>query len=183
MLDRQPALEGERLILRPLSADDWDALFAVASDPLVWEQHPAHDRWQESVFRAFFEDALANKGALAVIDKATGAIIGSSRFQGLDDTDGGSVEIGWTFLARSHWGGTFNHAMKRLMLAHALAHVAEVRFLVGETNTRSRTALARIGAQLTDRREERIMAGGEIIPHLTYVITRESFAAGPLAAQ
>lgn len=183
MLDRQPVLEDEHLLLRPLRETDWAALFAVASDPLIWAQHPAHDRWQEAVFRAFFEGALANRGALAAIDKATGAIIGSSRFQGLEETGGGSVEIGWTFLARSHWGGTFNHAMKRLMLAHALAHVAEVRFLVGETNTRSRTALARIGAQLTDRREERIMAGGEIMPHLTYVITRESFAAGPLAAQ
>lgn len=181
MLDRQPVLEGEHVRLRPLRADDWDALFAVASDPLIWSQHPAHDRWQESVFRAFFDDALANKGALAVIDRASGAIIGSSRFQGLEEVNGGSVEIGWTFLARSHWGGRYNHEMKRLMLAHALASVAEVRFLVGETNTRSRTALERIGAKLTDRREERIMAGGTIVPHLTYAITRESFASGPLA--
>jgi RimJ/RimL family protein N-acetyltransferase len=180
MLGRQPVLEDERLLLRPLREDDWDALYAVASDPLVWEQHPAHDRWQESVFRAFFADALAHKGALVAIDKATGAVIGSSRYQGLDESNGGSVEIDWTFLARSHWGSTFNHAMKRLMLAHALASVAEVRFLVGETNTRSRRALARIGAQLTDRREERIMADGRIIPHLTYVITREGFATGPL---
>jgi RimJ/RimL family protein N-acetyltransferase len=64
MLDRQPVLEGERLRLRPLVPADWEALFAVASDPLIWEQHPAHDRWQEPVFRAFFDDALANKGAL-----------------------------------------------------------------------------------------------------------------------
>lgn len=182
MLDRQPVLEGEHVILRPLRADDWDALFAVASDPLIWEQHPAHDRWQEPVFRAFFEDALANGGALVALDTATGAVIGSSRIQGLEEANGGSVEIGWTFLARSHWGGRWNHEMKRLMLAHALASVAEVRFLVGETNTRSRRALENIGAQLTDRREERIMAGGAVIPHLTYVITRESFATGPLAA-
>ena len=181
MLDRQPVLEGEHVRLRPLRADDWDALFAVAADPLIWEQHPAHDRWQEPVFRAFFDDALANEGALVVLDAVTGALIGSSRYQGLEEADGGSVEIGWTFLARSHWGGRYNHEMKRLMLAHALASVAEVRFLVGETNTRSRTALERIGAQLTDRREERIMADGEIIPHLTYAITRESFAQGPLA--
>lgn len=180
MLDRQPVLEDERLLLRPLWTSDWDALFAVASDPLVWEQHPAHDRWQEPVFRAFFADALAGKGALVAIDKSTGAVIGSSRFQGLSEAEGGSVEIGWTFLARSHWGGSFNPAMKRLMLAHALASVAECRFLVGESNTRSRTALERIGAKLTDRREERIMAGGEIIPHLTYVITRKDFASGPL---
>lgn len=181
MLDRQPVLEGELVRLRPLYADDWDALFAVASDPLIWQQHPAHDRWQEPVFRAFFDDALAKQGALVAIDVQTGAVIGSSRYQGLEEGDGGSVEIGWTFLARAHWGGTTNHEMKRLMLAHALASVAEVRFAVGETNTRSRRALERIGAQLTDRREERMMAGGEMITHLTYTITRESFASGPLA--
>ncbi|MBY0342457.1 MAG: GNAT family N-acetyltransferase [Sphingomonadales bacterium] len=181
MLDRQPVLEGEHVSLRPLHPADWDALFAVASDPLIWAQHPAHDRWQEPVFRAFFDDALANGGALLAIDTASGAVIGSSRFQGLEEADGGSVEIGWTFLARHCWGGRHNHEMKRLMLAHALASVAEVRFLVGEGNTRSRRALENIGAKLTDRREERIMAGGEIIPHLTYVITRESFAKGPLA--
>jgi RimJ/RimL family protein N-acetyltransferase len=181
MLDRQPVLEGEHVRLRPLRPDDWEALFAVASDPLIWAQHPAHDRWQEPVFRAFFDDALANQGALVAIDRASGAVIGSSRFQGLDEADGGSVEIGWTFLARSHWGGTYNHDMKRLMLAHALASVAECRFLVGATNARSRRALENIGARLTDRREERIMAGGEIIPHLTYVITREDFSTGPLA--
>ncbi len=181
MLDRQPVLEGEYVHLRPLAPGDWDALFAVASDPLVWEQHPAHDRWQEPVFRAFFNDALANKGALLALDAQTGAVIGSSRFQGLEEANGGSVEIGWTFLARSHWGGRHNHDMKRLMLAHALARIAEVRFMVGETNTRSRRALEKIGAALTDRREDRVMADGAVIAHLTYVMTRESFAAGPLA--
>lgn len=181
MLDRQPVLEGEHVRLRPLRPDDWDALFAVASDPLIWQQHPAHDRWQEPVFRAFFDDALANKGALVVIEAKSRAVIGSSRYQGLDESGGGSVEIGWTFLARAHWGGRTNHEMKRLMLAHALASVAEVRFVVGENNTRSRRALERIGAHLTDRREERVMAGGAVMPHLTYAITRASFASGPLA--
>jgi N-acetyltransferase len=181
MLDRQPVLEGERLLLRPLREDDWDALFAVASDPLIWEQHPAHDRWQEPVFRTFFADALANRGALVAIDRLSGGVIGGSRYQGLEEANGGSVEIGWTFLARACWGGTFNHEMKRLMLTHALASVAECRFLVGESNIRSRRALERIGARLTDRTEERIMAGGEVIPHVTYVITRDDFARGPLA--
>jgi RimJ/RimL family protein N-acetyltransferase len=181
MLDRQPVLGDERVLLRPLRAGDWDALFAVASDPLIWAQHPAHDRWQEPVFRAFFADALAQGGALVAIDAKTGALIGSSRYQGLLEADRGSVEIGWTFLARAYWGGTLNHAMKRLMLAHALASVAECRFLVGETNIRSRRALEAIGAKLTDRREERVMAGGAVIPHVTYVITREGFATGPLA--
>ena len=181
MLDRQPMLEGERVLLRPLQSADWNALFAVASDPLIWQQHPAHDRWREPVFRAFFDDALSNKGALVAIDRASGAVIGSSRFEGLEQADGGSVEIGWTFLARAFWGGAFNHEMKRLMLAHALTSVAECRFLVGAANARSRRALEKIGARLTDRSEQRIMAGGAVIEHLTYVITREDFATGPLA--
>ena len=124
-MDRQPVLEGERLLLRPLQPDDWAALFAVASDPEIWAIHPAHDRWQEPVFRAFFDEALENGGALAVIDRASGAIVGPSRWQGHDPADGGSVEIGWTFLARSHWGGAFNPELKRLMLAHRLPDFRE----------------------------------------------------------
>ena len=177
----QPVLAGERLLLRPLLAADWDALFGVASDPLIWELHPAHDRWQEPVFRAFFNDALAHGGAVAVIDKASGAIVGSSRWQGHDPADGGSVEIGWTFLARSHWDGRYNPELKRLMLAHAFTHVGRVLFRVGETNLRSRRAMEKIGGRLTDLRESSQLNGREIC-HVVYEITRESFATGPLAA-
>jgi RimJ/RimL family protein N-acetyltransferase len=179
-MDRQPTLEGERLLLRPLRQDDWDALFAVASDPLIWEVHPANDRWQEPVFRAFFDDALAHGGALAVIDKATGEIVGSSRFQGYDPADGGSVEIGWTFLGRSHWGGSYNAEMKRLMLAHALANVERVVFRVGETNWRSRGAMEKIGGRLTDRIDITELPAGPA-RHVIYEIDRQSFASGPLS--
>lgn len=179
-MNRQPVLEGDRLLLRPLTPDDWDALFAVASDPLIWEVHPAHDRWQEPVFRAFFADALAKGGAMAVIDKSTGAIVGSSRWQGYDPADGGSVEIGWTFLARSHWGGRYNPELKRLMIAHALRFVGRVLFRVGETNLRSRGAMVKIGGRLTEQRDITHVAGRDVA-HVVYEITRESFAAGPLS--
>jgi RimJ/RimL family protein N-acetyltransferase len=180
MLDRQPVLEGERLLLRPLTPEDWDALFAVASDPLIWEKHPAQDRWQEPVFRAFFDDALANGGALAVVDKSTGEIIGSSRYQGLDETNGGSVEIGWTFLARCFWGSGYNAEMKRLMLSHALKSVARVEFRVGEDNVISRRAMANIGGVLTDLEDVTVLAG-VAHRHVIYEITGEDFANGPLA--
>src|SRR5262245_26534172 len=100
----QPVLKGELLELRPLRADDFDALFAVAADPLVWEQHPVSDRYEEARFRTFFREALASGGALIASDTNDGRIIGSSRFHGYDETRS-EVEIGWTFLARSHWGG------------------------------------------------------------------------------
>ncbi len=180
-MDRQPVLDGERLRLRPLREDDWQALYAVASDPLIWDIHPAHDRWREPVFRAFFEDALAKGGALAVIDMASDTMIGSSRYQGHEAADGGSVEIGWTFLARSHWGGGTNREMKRLMLAHAFRFVERVVFMVGEGNLRSRRAMEKIGGRLTDYREVRMMAGGEMA-HVQFEIPREEFARGPLSA-
>jgi RimJ/RimL family protein N-acetyltransferase len=183
MLDRQPTLEGPSLLLRPLREDDWDALFAVASDPLIWEVHPAHDRWQESVFRAFFADALAQGGALVVIDKATGAIIGSSRFQGLEPEGGehgdGSVEIGWTFLARAYWGGAANRELKRLMVGHALISLGECRFAVGQTNWRSRRAMEKIGGRQIDRREARGMAG-QLSDHVFYLVGRPEYENGPL---
>ena len=180
-MDRQPVLEGERLVLQPLCEGDWDALFAVASDPEIWAIHPQHDRWQEPVFRAYFADALKQGGALVVIDKASGAIIGGSRMQAYDPADGGSVEIGWTFLARSYWGGAYNLELKRLMLGHAFGYVERVMFRVGETNWRSRRAVEKTGGRLKDAIDYSQMAGREIA-HVVYEITRANFACGPLAS-
>ena len=178
-MNRQPILEGERLLLRPLVAEDWAALYRAASDPLIWAIHPAHDRWQEPVFRAFFDDALAQGGALAVIDKANGVLVGSSRFQNHDPAQGGSIEIGWTFLARSHWGAGYNAEMKRMMLGHALQAVVRVRFVVGAGNLRSCRAMEKIGGRLSDRSEVIELEGRRII-HIVYEVTPDSFAEGPL---
>jgi RimJ/RimL family protein N-acetyltransferase len=179
-VDRQPVLEGERLVLRPLTEADWPALYTVASDKLLWEKHPAHDRWQEAVFREFFDDALAQRGALVIVDKASGAVIGSSRFQGYDPAGEGVVEIGWSFLARPYWGLGYNAEFKRLMLAHALASVGRAIFVVGEDNVISRRAMANIGGRLTEetRLTER---GGRMVKHVIFEITRADFAAGPLS--
>lgn len=177
-MNRQPVLEGERLLLRPLTPDDWDALFAVASDPEVWAIHPQHDRWQEPVFRRFFADALGRGGALVVIDKATGAVVGSSQYK---EEAGGVVEIGWTFLATSHWGGSYNREMKRLMLAHAFQFVDRVEFRVGECNLRSQRAMEKIGGHLTGRFDMVDLPGGGSMPHVIFEITRDSFASGPLS--
>jgi RimJ/RimL family protein N-acetyltransferase len=175
----QPTLTSSAVTLRPLAADDWPALYAAASDPLIWAGHPAHDRWQEPVFRAFFHDALASGGALVALDPATGAIIGSSRYD-RERTEPGEIEIGWTFLARSHWGGTTNAAMKALMVGHALTMFDRVIFLIGDNNLRSRRAMEKIGGVLTDREYVTDLAGGPV-RHVIYAIDRAGFAAGPLA--
>src|ERR1700758_3404474 len=168
---RQPFLKGELLELRPLRPEDFDNLYAVASDPLIWEQHPHNTRYQEEVFRKFFRDALASGGALIVIDSATGRVIGSSRYAGYDK-EKSQVEIGWTFLARSHWGGVYNGEMKRLMLEHAFHFVDHVDFLIGPQNLRSRRAIEKIGGvQIGSRLAE---TGRESVVYRISVSVRQS---------
>jgi N-acetyltransferase len=143
--DLQPHLKGELIELRPLRPQDWAELFAVASDSLIWGQHPENDRYKESVFRIFFKDALESGGAFVVVDKENQQIIGSTRFYGYDP-EKSEIEIGWTFLARKYWGGRFNAEMKRLLLNHAFKFVESVVFFVGEDNVRSQRAMEKIGA-------------------------------------
>jgi N-acetyltransferase len=140
----QPILKGELLDLRPLRGEDFQALYAVASDPLIWEQHPMSDRYKEEVFRDFFREAMESGGALIATDTKNGCVIGSSRFHGYDQARS-EVEIGWTFLARAYWGGTYNREMKRLMLGHAFKFVKSAVFLVGARNHRSQKAMEKIG--------------------------------------
>ena len=146
-------LEGELLTLRPLRPDDWAALYAVASDPLIWEQHPNSDRFKEDVFRTFFDEALASGGALIALDRKDGQVIGSSRFHGYDAAKS-EIEIGWSFLARSHWGGVYNGEMKRLMLEHAFQFVERVVFLIGPNNVRSQRAVEKIGGMRMGSRRD-----------------------------
>jgi RimJ/RimL family protein N-acetyltransferase len=143
--DPQPHLVGETLELRPLRETDFDDLYAVASDPLIWEQHPVPDRYGKEFFREFFREHLASGGALVAIDRRKGRIVGTSRFHGYDARRR-EVEIGWTFLARSHWGGAYNGEMKRLMLEHAFRFVSSVVFLIHPENVRSQRAIEKIGA-------------------------------------
>jgi RimJ/RimL family protein N-acetyltransferase len=143
--DLQPVLEGPLVTLRPLSPADHDRLFAIAADPLIWEQHPDKTRFQSAGFQAFFHQALDSGGALLAMESASGQVIGSSRFHGYDEA-ANEVEIGWTFLARSHWGGQYNREMKRLMLEHAFRYVDRVIFLIDPANLRSQRAIEKIGA-------------------------------------
>lgn len=142
--DPQPLLKGDLVELRPLRTEDYDDLYSVAADPLIWEQHPDGNRHEEERFRAFFRESLASGGALVAIDAVTKRMIGSSRFHGYDE-ESGEVEIGWTFLGRSHWGGHYNAEMKQLMLRHAFRFVKSVVLLVGRENVRSQRAVEKIG--------------------------------------
>ena len=164
-----PTLKGGLLELRPLRLEDFDLLFAVASDPLIWEQHPANDRYKPDVFREFFREAMESGGALMAIDLKTGQVIGSSRYNGYDEARS-EIEIGWTFLAQSHWGGDYNREMKRLMLAHAFKFVNSVIFRIGARNFRSQKAMEKIGGVMIGTGAD--AAGRE---SFVYQITKSQF--------
>ena len=168
IFELQPRLVGELIEVRPLAPDDWESLFAVASDPMIWEQHPAWDRYREEVFREFFREALETGSAFVVIDRKTGEIIGSSRYFGFDGSES-VVEIGWTFLGRAYWGGNYNGELKRLMLDHAFRFVERVVFVIGVTNFRSQKAVEKIGGVRVGRREK---APGTIAESFVYEIRR-----------
>lgn len=170
--DAQPTLIGHTVSLRPLAADDFEALYAAASDPLVWEQHPARNRHERDAFSAYFSDTLASGGALAVLDRS-GTIIGTSRFQVWTPGPDAAVEIGWTFLRRDHWGDGTNREVKHLMLDHAFTGVERVLFRVAETNTRSRQAVQKLGARLLP--DESAPMNG--VPHVVYELRRSDWQA------
>jgi RimJ/RimL family protein N-acetyltransferase len=169
IFDFQPTLEGDRVTVRPVVAADWADMFAAASDPEIWMQHPASDRYTEQVFRQYFEDAIACGSAFAFIDRASGKVIGSSRFHGFDPV-AREIEIGWTFLARDYWGGSYNLEIKRLMLDHAFKFVDTVVFWVGETNLRSRRAMEKIGGIL--REGVHFRDGGGDAPSVIYEVRK-----------
>ena len=152
-MNLQPSLENESVRIRPVRPDDFEALFAVAADPLIWSQHPNPLRWQRAEFANYFNGAIESGGAFMVFDSQTGELIGSSRFCNLN-AEKRSVEIGYTFLIRSKWGGKFNPALKKLMLDHAFQQGLErVQFFIGANNLRSQIAMERLGGRKIGERE------------------------------
>jgi RimJ/RimL family protein N-acetyltransferase len=143
----QPNLENQRIRLRPLRPEDFESLYTVASDRLIWEQHPNPDRYQRDVFATYFKGAMESGGAFLVLDAKGGQIMGSSRYYELDEAQG-SIAIGYTFIAREYWGRQYNRQLKTLMLDHAFAMLQQVIFHVGAQNWRSRKAMEKLGATL-----------------------------------
>jgi RimJ/RimL family protein N-acetyltransferase len=169
-VELSPSLElvGDTLRLRPLRPDDFEALHAAASDPLIWEQHPQPTRYQREVFQTFFDGAIESKGALVAIEKRSGDIIGTSRFYNFRPSSR-RVTIGYTFLARRFWGGTVNREMKDLMLRYAFTFADGVEFEIGSNNRRSRRAIEKIGAVLI---AEQALDDKE---HVIYLIEASSY--------
>ena len=173
--DFQPTLTGPTVVVRPISADDWSALFAAGSDPEIWKVHPRFNRYTEPEFRKYFDSAVASKMAFVFVDRSTGELIGSSRYYGYEP-ELSEIEIGWTFVVRSYWGGATNREVKRLMLDHAFTLVDTVIFWVGEQNWRSQGAMTKIGGLKRDGMFTRELSG--TTPHVIFEIRKSRYEQG-----
>lgn len=142
--DSQPTLTRSLVKLRPLNQSDKDILYSVAADPLIWEQHPVSNRHTKEEFEKFFSESIESHGALLVLNADSEVVIGSSRYFGFSK-ERSEVEIGWTFLARSHWGGKHNGELKQLMLEHAFKYIKTVIFYIDPDNKRSQKSVEKIG--------------------------------------
>ena len=173
--DFQPTLSGPTVIVRPVMAGDWPALFDAGSDPQIWKVHPRSNRYTEPAFREYFDSAVTSKMAFVFVDRSTGRLIGSSRYYGYD-AERSEVEIGWTFIVRSHWGGATNREVKRLMLDHAFGFVDTVIFWVGEQNWRSQGAMTKIGGVRREGLFTRELSGDR--PYYIFEITKGRYEQG-----
>src|ERR1700726_3056492 len=173
--DFQPTLTGPTVIVRPISVADWPGLFAAGSDPEIWKVHPLPNRYTEPEFWTYFDSAVASKMAFVFVDRATGRLIGSSRYYGYEP-ERSEIEIGWTFVVREFWGGATNREVKRLMLDHAFGFVDTVIFWVGEKNWRSQGAMKKIGGVKREGLFTREATGGT--PYVIFEIEKSRYQEG-----
>ena len=153
-MNLQPILSNELISLQPITDNDFEALFTIAADPLIWEQHPDTLRYKREVFKNYFDSAITSKGAFLIIDNATHEIIGSSRYYELDNNQ---IAIGYTFIAREYWGKAYNKQLKKLMIDYAFMHVEKVIFYIGKNNIRSQKAIEKIGAKLIGTKDDSLV--------------------------
>lgn len=160
-MNLQPILENDLVMLRPLRKTDFELLYEVAKDPMIWEQHPNNDRYKIEIYTEFFADSINSKGALIIVEKSTNKVIGSSRYNRIDNVEN-AIEIGWSFLSREYWGGRFNGSIKKLMIEHAFKFVEDIIFYIGKDNIRSQKAVMKIGGgRITGDKLKHLIKEGE----------------------
>lgn len=169
----QPVLENTLVKIRPLKENDFENLYAVASDPEIWEQHPSKERSSREGFKKFFEVALNAHTAFAIIDKKSNEIIGSSRYT-LNDQSPKAIEIGYTFLAKKYWGKGYNRSFKLLLMKHAFQHFGYILFCVGEKNFRSQKAVEKLGGKRIHSLEGIVLKEKPLAP-VIFCISKKEF--------
>ena len=167
-------LEGQHVRLEPLTTAHLAGLIAAGRDRAIFRWMPVPIRTDDDI-AAMLETALADQAAgtavpFATIERATGRVVGSSRFMAID-TAHRRVEIGWTWIAPAWQRTAVNSEAKRLMLQHAFETWGcnRVEFKTDSLNVRSRAALTRLGAvEEGTFRNHMVVEGGARLRHSVY---------------
>lgn len=138
-------LEDNTVKLIPLQENHFDELYKAASDPLIWELHPIKNRYEKEIFIPFFNTAINSESAFLILHQHTKEVMGTTRFYDYN-FEKSSVAIGFTFIARKFWGGSYNTAIKKLLIDYAFQYVNSIIFHVGSENIRSQKAVLKLGA-------------------------------------
>jgi N-acetyltransferase len=164
------------VVLEPLAEEHFPALAEAADDPEVWRWMSV-DGSRPEPFRRWFDESLAERQAYATLDARSGRAVGSSRFLSLVP-EHRRVEIGHTWLARSHWRAGANIEAKLLMLEHAFGAMGmrRVEFKTDALNARSRRALEALPAQFEGiHRRHMLVRDGENRDSAWYSVIEEEW--------
>ncbi|OXI96766.1 MULTISPECIES: GNAT family N-acetyltransferase [Burkholderia] len=161
-----PILTGKHVELRPLDSSDRQALLDAAADGQLWNLKVTVVPGPETI-DAYIDTALQGRSAgtvmpFAIVDRASGRVIGSTRFWKIDRKNR-KLEIGHTWLSESAQRTRANTEAKWLLLGYAfdVLHCVRVQFTTDELNEKSRAAILRLGAKQEGIvRHERIMPDG-----------------------
>ncbi len=168
----QPTIRNETISVRPIIEGDYDGLFAIVSDKIMWEGHPSKDRYKAAEFKKWFKGAMDSGATIVVIDNSKNRLIGSSRFY-IEDSEPDDISIGFTFIARQYWGGKMNYQLKKLMLTYAFEHFSIVWFHISPSNIRSQKATEKIGGVFTQTMDSNI--NGKSEPWMFYKIEKSDW--------
>ncbi|MCT1526400.1 GNAT family N-acetyltransferase [Sphingobacterium hotanense] len=144
MLEKK-TLSNELVKLIPMIKEDYEWVYAAASDPKIWEQHPDTRRYSPIGFTKYFQKLIATDIPYLIIDQKTEQVIGATSFYQFNEEEN-STAIGYSFLKTEYWGGEYNKSIKKLMMDFAFTQVDKVIFHVRKGNLRSQAALSKIGA-------------------------------------
>jgi N-acetyltransferase len=152
MIVEPVVLEGRHVRLEPLTRDHVARLCEIGLDQELWRWIPTPVRTQEEmaeyVATALKEQESGMALPFALIERATGRAIGSTRYGNIERTHH-RVEIGWTWVARAWQRTAVNTETKYLLLHHAFETLGcmRVELKTDSLNAKSRAAILRIGAK------------------------------------
>lgn len=159
-------LTGETVQLFPLEASHQDALYEVASDPVLWTHIPVNgsvrENFDQLIGQALQERAAGRQYPFVIFHQPTQRLIGSTRFIDIEPRDR-KLEIGFTYIMREYWGTNINFECKLLLMTYAFETLEAIRVQLKtkDTNIRSRTAIEKIGGKFEGiLRKDRMQENG-----------------------